>query len=576
MQNPQSTNPSGALVLLVGLLIFMTLFGDKIFSKMSRICARASYYALAPLSFLEKPQKIREILENTPDNVIETYPPSFFLSFVGSYYRFVFLPVGCLIIWLCVKRDPGGIFRRKFTMWTLLQHNSQTFPCLLPILKSGPITQKPIATGPWALAESPILFSANHLLLLKCHDLPYVKEDLVDPKTGLARPDSPALGQANQFDDSFARRILVKQLGKIFEGSILDLPLPERAMAAAFLAHLNDQKNEAYQIFDTLSASWDPETLTIEAPLAEKVAERYQNFQHPELTKHQSYVNVWFMALLKLAREKGTLPSSLWIWLKPTHRTLFYALNQMGGRAAWSEAAGAFSHFIAEKRAGHTLFEPMVESALVSLKESLRREGWLPRLSKYDSSNPERRFFETPHIINETKLMDPVKNRGNLGNFPREPIKKPDEPIRKPDEPIRKSDEPIRNPDEPIRKSDEPIRKRSQSNSELVDILKKSLEFLGQNVTDDFNYETFRKEGKFGPDPLDIRFVKPRELFREKQNLPDISDLEKSKNPDLKNLPHRKDVKKTAQTLQKILKSQDDELEVKKCQKMKKCQKRKK
>jgi hypothetical protein len=94
---------------------------------------------------------------------------------------------------------------------------------------------------------------------------------------------------------------------------------------------------------------------------------------------HARYLNVWFMALLALARTKGALPSSMWIWLKPTDRTLFYALNQAGGRTAWAEAAGPWSHLEAERAAGRALAGPMVEAAVEAMERSLAEEGWLPR-----------------------------------------------------------------------------------------------------------------------------------------------------------------------------------------------------
>ncbi len=50
------------------------------------------------------------------------------------------------------------------------------------------------------------------------------------------------------------------------------------------------------------------------------------------------------MGLLIYAKRKGVLASSQFIWLRPYDRTLWYALNQIGGKATWAEAAGPWAH----------------------------------------------------------------------------------------------------------------------------------------------------------------------------------------------------------------------------------------
>ena len=85
------------------------------------------------------------------------------------------------------------------------------------------------------------------------------------------------------------------------------------------------------------------------------------------------------MALLGEARKKGVLATSQFIWLRPLDRPLWYALNQCGGRAAWTEALAAWAHFQAEEHAGKTLSAPHIDAAVESLKNSLESQGWLKR-----------------------------------------------------------------------------------------------------------------------------------------------------------------------------------------------------
>ena len=96
------------------------------------------------------------------------------------------------------------------------------------------------------------------------------------------------------------------------------------------------------------------------------------------------------MAWLTLARRKGVLASSQFLWLRPLDRPLWYALNQCGGRAAWAEGFAAWAHYAAEERAGKTLFEPHLDHAVSRLRDNLAAQGWLsdmPRLFESSGLN---------------------------------------------------------------------------------------------------------------------------------------------------------------------------------------------
>ncbi|MDR1080694.1 MAG: hypothetical protein LBQ79_06975 [Deltaproteobacteria bacterium] len=300
------------------------------------------------------------------------------MGFAGRYYRFLFVPLAVAMCLMILKRDPGRVYRRELDMWSLLENNAKEFPCLKPILRTGPITLKPPCEGGWALARSPIIMCAELGLLLGPGGAPYGAGELVDPETGLGLRDSPALGRAvNGLDGLRACRVLAGQLGDLFMGKPGDLPPGKASLAAALLCHADDRKSRCYRILDALSERWVPGRPAADVPGAREECERYAEARHPLLDMHRSYVNVWFSALLKLARKRGALPSSLWIWLKPTDRTLFYSLSQVGGRAAWPEASGVWSHYAAESRAGRTLRGPVVDGAAAAFAAALRKDGWI-------------------------------------------------------------------------------------------------------------------------------------------------------------------------------------------------------
>ncbi len=93
------------------------------------------------------------------------------------------------------------------------------------------------------------------------------------------------------------------------------------------------------------------------------------------------------MALLTLARRKGVLASSQFIWVRPVDRPLWYALNQCGGRAAWAEGFAAWAHYAAEEKAGKTSREMRTAHAVARLRATLAAQGWLTDMPPlYESS----------------------------------------------------------------------------------------------------------------------------------------------------------------------------------------------
>jgi hypothetical protein len=65
--------------------------------------------------------------------------------------------------------------------------------------------------------------------------------------------------------------------------------------------------------------------------------------------------------------EAGVFATSMIRWLKPLDRTLWYCLNNVGRRSFFVEAAGAISHFQAERVLRQPLIDPYLESALDGL-----------------------------------------------------------------------------------------------------------------------------------------------------------------------------------------------------------------
>lgn len=101
--------------------------------------------------------------------------------------------------------------------------------------------------------------------------------------------------------------------------------------------------------------------------------------EHPlarRLAKIHHWENTFLWSLLEYARKSGKIGTWNFIWLKPTNRVLFYALNSAGRKTPHSEPSLAFSQFQYEERVAragrlpltkngkHVIFSPKVVEAL--------------------------------------------------------------------------------------------------------------------------------------------------------------------------------------------------------------------
>jgi intracellular multiplication protein IcmP len=313
-------------------------------------------------------------------------------SIAGRWMRWVnialLVPLAA-IVWQCA--DRSRLFRRIFSARDLLARNVHLFPCIAPALRRN-LLKEPLHEGPWATARSPTRFVADHGLLLDTLGKPVPREWLITPE-GLPNEESPlqprrgvAFASAGyRLDRDRARQLMADQLGERFAG-LEPLPPHRKALAAALLAFAHGKRPQAQAFLDQLSISFreaksthepfELDTAGTEVLLAKfPVTEAIQR----KLRLHEAYAVTWMVALLQCARDRGgQLPSCESLWLRPADRTLWYALNQTGGRTPWNDASGVWAHYEAEEILGSSLQVPEVEAAVDALQRSLVTNGWLP------------------------------------------------------------------------------------------------------------------------------------------------------------------------------------------------------
>lgn len=342
--------------------------------------------------FSEAMERWQELRELSPEMLTWADMVSI-LTYAGQWVRLPILVIlaGLLIAALFMGKTQK--FTRSFSMESLLANNAESFACLCPIVGKGKylLSKESFDTGPWRLARSPIQFALEHGLLSASPGGLLTQNKLL--RDGLGYSDMEAFGQANFLGDT-AETVFKEQLGRTFT-SIDVLSSLRRPLAIAFLAYADGDKKGAISLLDAMSRSYSEGKEGPSCPVLEEkrflqlcsdLLEKHRALlEDALLTRHNAFELPWFMALLTLARKKGILASSQFLFVRPLDRPLWYALNQCGGRTGWAEALASWAHYAAEEKAGKALSEPQVQVAVSSLRAALDAQGWLVNTTKNDS-----------------------------------------------------------------------------------------------------------------------------------------------------------------------------------------------
>lgn len=317
------------------------------------------------------------------------------MIYVGQFLRW---PVALILIGLSVAialKKRVSDMKQVLNLNDLLKNNVEHFPCIAPAVnRKKNILDEPMDSGPWALAQTPLRWAFVHDVLRDREGNPLEEGSLFLP-SGLVNEKSKYWGKLS-IDKEVAEKAFAAQLGDRL-GDPMDLPEYIIALAAVFLAYGHGDKDEAHELLDQMSLSFIEEDDEYEAyldtteafPLFESYWEKRQEWA-PELNElmdiHSQYVHTWLHALLVFARRKGVLAPQEFLWLRPLDRTLWYCLNQVGGRTAWPEASGEWAHYRAEEVLSNLkcsivgkqqALPPQVEEAVKGLEFALDQEGWL-------------------------------------------------------------------------------------------------------------------------------------------------------------------------------------------------------
>ncbi|WP_062731109.1 type IVB secretion system coupling complex protein DotM/IcmP [Legionella pneumophila] len=281
---------------------------------------------------------------------------------VGDYMRY---PVICILVVLAFVLYNSNVtlkYRKTYDMKSLRAQEQFNWPAIMPIVKEDLVSQD-VNKGPWAMALTPMEFARKYNLLRKDDallDNPVPGEEMT---AGIRRGD--------------AKRVFTMQLGPYWDGFERCSP-QAYALSAVFIARMNrdrDAANNILKVLDKTFVDGKPDF-----SVARPVMKKYQNSELvQEVVAKHAYVLTVIASLLEAAREDGVVPSSEFLWLKPVDRRLWYMLNCVGRQTPYSEVAGPFAHWKAEKEMRRRSLVPMIDEAIRALEIAVKEVRLTPR-----------------------------------------------------------------------------------------------------------------------------------------------------------------------------------------------------
>lgn len=354
----------GVAVIIMAVLAWM-LFGER-FSSVMGIIRRIELIPFA--MFFSGAAVLRQKLVAVNGDPLDFSNTVAMLQSTGEYVRWIYIPIIAALAFNLLGKSSRGNFKKVHTMTSLAEQEAKLWPEIAPIAgKQDELVRADHSKGPWASAQTEWEFSLLH--------------QIADQKTQELNRDK-------------ARAVFISQLGPRWSG-VNALPKHAKALYAALTLFIAGDRKEGERVMRLMAQSFADgdkaggvadglaalDTSFVEAALQKHGA-------HPlvrrVLTQH-AYTFTVMATMLQIARSAGVLATSMFIWLKPVDRRLWYTLNNTGRYAFHVECAGIMAHWLWEKTVGEGCPTPVVEKAL---------DGLAMALKEYCEDDSEDRMFK--------------------------------------------------------------------------------------------------------------------------------------------------------------------------------------
>ncbi len=274
---------------------------------------------------------------------------------VGQFVRYAVVAIMVILALFLYRSNITLRFRRAHNMQTLRSQEQHNWRAIMPVVKED-LVNMDINKGSWAMALAPLEFARKYKLLKK--------EDVLLEVPIPGQEMTAAIRKAD------AKRVFTLQLGPYWESFEHCAP-HVRALAAVFMARLNRDRKSASLILETIDKTYAAGKPDFS--VANPILKKYQQAENvQEIVARHAYLLTVLASLLESSREDGVVPTAEFLWLKPLDRRLWYMLNCVGRQTPFSEVAGPFGHWRAEKVMGRRCLVPMIDEATKALEIAIK------------------------------------------------------------------------------------------------------------------------------------------------------------------------------------------------------------
>jgi intracellular multiplication protein IcmP len=362
----------GPVWVVVAIFIFLALIWHFAFAYITQFVVTWRAYQLAFINIfipVEWSTTLMQAAHFIESSRAAKYENASFMDLVtlsnqiGSYLRFpcaiILMSLGALIY----TTKPLSRFKKTYNLQRLIDLEKENWPHLNVIAKLN-LAEDDLNKGPWAMAMPPMVFAKHYKLLIEEKILSH----------GLALKNKATISVSVNRDE--ARKVFALQLGRYWE-SIEKLPPYMRALFAVFAARIQGDRDGAAKLLERINRS-----LPSGKPVftgADELLNKHKDSKIVKIIceKHAFIITV-MASMLEGGRTDGVIGCAEFMWLKPIDRRLWFMLNSVGRQTPFTEVAGVFAHWLAEKEFGRKLNVPMVEEAVNGLEIAVKEVIYKP------------------------------------------------------------------------------------------------------------------------------------------------------------------------------------------------------
>lgn len=285
---------------------------------------------------------------NSPPNDMTLQQLADLSTQVGRYYM---IPVAIIIMIFAMITFFGNVaerFKHVYSMETLRKSENRIWPQVTPVMKVD-LVKKDLDQGPWASSLTPMLFAKKYKLLIENRENKQITVKL---------------------NEGAAYRLFSLQVGQFWR-DIESFPVHVQALYAIFLARANQDRANADKLLNQIAKSATSEKLDFSG--VKELVAKHKNSKYAQYAQQKhAYLLTVMATLLDIGRTDGVLATAEFLWLKPIDRPLWYMLNSVGRQTSFPEVAGAYAHWLAEKKLDRPLKVPMIDEAVKALDVAIQ------------------------------------------------------------------------------------------------------------------------------------------------------------------------------------------------------------